>query len=257
MIYFIRSNAVVQQFGDTFRDTMVATIDDHNFWYPPFFIKSQYANASKASGRHPDPDDKPVKGMNVTKMKEWIDMIDEFVDEPVLVLLDRLGAHKSKEVIQYIESKKCRDGRQKFKVKLFPAKSAFLISPLDFGFFGYWKAKYYKLDRSTPELKFAAARKVWNEVDPAAIGNFFKACHLIGSEDRDTLHHSLMSHVRGGIPENLEDVWDFYDGWKSGAYDVDGVSAPREVPLQPPTQLLDSTLNGHYWVNWGNHGHKP
>ena len=247
----------MQQTGDTYRDTMAATLDDQGFWYPPFFIKSQYANASYASGRRPNPNEKPIKGMTVPKMKEWIDMIDQYVDEPSILILDRLGSHKSKEAISYIESKKCSDGRKKFKVKLLPAKSAFLLSPLDFGFLGYWKAMFYKMDRSTPEQKFSAARKVWKDVDPEAIKNFFKACHLIGTESRQELQENLLSHVRGGIPENLEDVWDFYDGWKSGAFDVDGVSAPRDVPLEPPTLPLDSELNGHYWVNWGSHGHEP
>jgi hypothetical protein len=236
---------------------MAATLDDQGFWYPPFFIKSQYANASYTSGRRPPLGQKPIKGMTVPKMKEWIDMIDDYVDEPSILLLDRLGAHKSAEVISYIESKTCSDGRKKFKVKLFPAKSAFLISPLDFGFFGYWKPMYYKMDRSTTEMKFAAARKVWKDVEPEAIKRFFAACHFTGTESKQALRDNLMSHVRAGMPESLEEVWDFYDGWKSGAFDVEGVSAPRDVPLEAPTLPLDSDLNGLYWINWGSHGHKP
>jgi hypothetical protein len=242
---------------DSFRDTMAATLDMEGYWIPPFYVKSQYANASYASGRRPPSGEKPVKGMNIVKMKEYADHIAKFTDEPTLLCWDRLSSHRSKEVVRYFESKKCSDGRQKFKIKDIPPKGAFLVSPLDFGFFGMWKGSYYKYDRSTPELKFFAANQTWNSITSDQIRQFFKGCFLIGNLPESTLRKKLRSHVRSGIPEKLEEVWDFYDGWMSGAFSVDGVSAPREVPLDKPLQLLDSELSGVYWRNWGLHGHKP
>jgi hypothetical protein len=235
---------------------MAATLDYETGWLPPFYIRTQYANASKASGRRPDPNEKAIKGMTVEKMKEYADHISRFVDEPCLLIMDRLSSHKSKEVIDYFESLRCSDGRQKFKILLLPSKSAFLISPLDFGFFGYWKGIYLRYDRSTPELKFWAANQTWKQIDREKAKSFFKACYLTGTHTKDTLRKKLMKHVRSGIPEELEEVWDYYDGWRSGSYSVDGVFAPRELPLEEPKQLLDSELDGLYWNNWGSHGHK-
>ena len=54
---------------------MAATLDRDGFWIPPFYIKSQYGNASYASGRRPNPGVKPIKGMTVPKMKEYADHI--------------------------------------------------------------------------------------------------------------------------------------------------------------------------------------
>jgi hypothetical protein len=236
---------------------MAATLDYQGVWIPPYYIESQYANASKASGRRPNINEKPIKGMTVAKMKEYADHLDRFVDEPTILIMDRLSSHKSKEVRLYFESKRTTDNRQKFKIMLLPPKAAFLISPLDFGFFGYWKGIYYKFDRSTPQLKRFAAAQSWKLVDLNKIPDFFRACHLVGNESEDTLRRELGKHVRRGIPEDLEEVWDFYDGWRAGSYTVDGVSCPREIPLEKPMQLLDSDLDGVYWVNWGPHGHKP
>lgn len=234
---------------------MAATLLASGRYIPPFYIKTQYANASKASGRRPGPNKKPEKGMTVARMKEYADHISKYVDEPTLLCLDRLGAHKSKEVIQYFESLRTSKGAQKFKIKLLPSKGAFLISPLDFGFFGYWKGLYHKYDRSTPELKFFAANQAWKQATPEIIKSFFKGCHLIGKDNEEQLREKLRGQVRSGIPEELKHVWDFYDGWVSGSYPVDGVWAPRSLPLEKPQRLLDDELDGMYWNNWGSHGH--
>ena len=115
----------------------------------------------------------------------------------------------------------------------------------------------YKFDRSTPELKFFAANQTWKLITSDQIRQFFIGCFLIGNHSEATLRREMHAQVRSGIPENLEEVWDYYDGWMSGAYDVEGVSAPRTAPLEKPLQLLDSDLNGVYWRNWGPHGHRP
>jgi hypothetical protein len=247
---------VVELTGDSFRDTMVATLDSNGGWVPPLYLKTQSGSASQASGRRPPPGVNAVKGMNNKKMMEYGDHLDRYVDSPTRLLLDRLGAHTSKTVRDYIESKKCTDGRQKFKIFLLPPKSAFLISPLDFGFFGYWKQMYHKFDRSTTSLKFFAANQTWKQVEAAKVVEFFAACHLVGNEREDTLRTELHSLLRSAVPEELEEIWDFYDGWKSGAFRVDGVSAPREAPLIKPIQLEDAALDGVYWTNWGPHGNR-
>ena len=235
---------------------MVATLDSDGDYIQPYYLISQYANAPKDSGRRPEHGDKPIKGMTESIMKEYADFIEAYTNEPTMLVWDRHSAHTSNKVIDYFEAKKCSDGCQKFKIKLLPPKSAFLISPLDFGFFGYWKSKYYALDRSTPELKIKAANQVWQMVEAEKIKQFFRSCFLIGKLNKNTLHSNLMKRVRGGIPEKLQEVWDYYDGWKSGSYEVDGVSAPREIPLEPPQQLDSCKLTGVYWTNWGRHGMK-
>lgn len=235
---------------------MLATLDSEGGWVPPFYIKTQYKSASYASGRRPAPDEKAVKGMNNEKMKEYADHLDRYVDEPTRLVMDRLSAHTAKSSRDYIEAKKCTDGRQKFKTLLLPPKGAFLISPLDFGFFSYYKSEFYKYDRSTPELKFWAANQVWKKVDPNKVVEFFRKCHLIGREKVGTLRQQLHELVRSSVPEELEDVVDFYDGWLSGAFEVDGVAAPRELPFELPMQLDEAGLDGIYWNKWGSHGKK-
>lgn len=254
---YISGNAVVGEEGDTYRDTMVATLLGDGRHLEPFYVESQYANASYASGRRPDPGEKPVKGMNIGKMKEYIDHIDVQVDEPKVLIFDRLSSHISKEVRDYAHSKKCSDGRQKFITMLLPPKAAFLISPCDMGFFSMWKSDFYKYDRSTKALKFSAAKQVWKSVDPEKVKNLFINCGLTSKEAQHVLRQRLVNEVRGGIPEELEDVWDFYDGWLSGAFEVEGATRPRSAPLEKPIQLPDAELNGVYWRNYGAHGHSP
>ena len=84
---------------------------------------------------------------------------------------------------------------------------------------------------------------------------FFVACYLVGNEREDTLPE-LHGLVRSALPGELEEIWDFYDGWKSGAFRVDGVFAPREAPLIKPIQLEDAALDGVYWTSWGPHGNR-
>ena len=221
------------------------------------YIKSQSGSASYASGRRPEGNEKPVKGMTIPLMKEYADHLDQYVDRPSRLILDRLSSHTSKQARDYIEAKKCSDGRQKFNICLLPPKGAFLISPLDNGFFSYWKQIYHRFDRSTPQLKFWAANQAWKEVNLEVVKEFFGNCLLTGREKEDTLRRKLHARVRGAVPEELEEEWEFYQGWLAGAFEVDSVSGPREAPLLPPTQLEDSALDGLYWTKWGPHGHKP
>ena len=153
---------------------MVATLDSDGNYIKPYYVASHYGNAPKASGRRPEHGVKPIKGMTESIMKEYADFIEKYTDEPTMLVRDRHSAHTSNKVIDYFEAKKCTDGRQKFKIKLLPPKGAFLISPHDFGFFGYWKSKYYALDRSTPESKIRAANQVWKMVETEKIKELFR-----------------------------------------------------------------------------------
>jgi hypothetical protein len=92
-------------------------------------------------------------------------------------------------------------------------------------------------------------------VDPEVVKIFFDHCMLTGNQREDTLRRHFHAQVRTAIPEELEEEWEFYQGWLAGAFDVEGVSAPREAPLEPPTQLEDTALDGLYWTKWGPHGH--
>lgn len=64
---------MVEETGDSFRDTVALTVRGDGVDIPPFIIKHTYKNASKASGRRCNKDDKPVKGMNIPRMKQYID----------------------------------------------------------------------------------------------------------------------------------------------------------------------------------------
>lgn len=243
----------MEERGDKFRDTMVATLVGDGSWVPPMFIKGEVGNAPKSSGRRPLPHEKPVKGMNNAKMKEYGDHLNKFIDRPTVLIMDRLASHTSKEVRQYLEAFVCSDGSQKFETLLLPPKTAFLISPCDMGFFAMWKSEYYKYNRSTYQLKVRAANEVWKKVSPDKVANFFVHCGLTSKESAEALQVRLLKEVRGDIPEKLQRVYEFYQNWLKGSIDVPGAHRPRAPPTEEMTIPEDSGLDGVYWINKGPH----
>lgn len=253
-VYFASGNAVVKQSGDTYRDTMAATLVGDGTWLRPFFIKGEAGNASKASGRRPKAGQKAVKGMNVPNMLKYLDHIAKQVDRRCVLLLDRLSSHKAKKVREYAHSLKCSDGvTQKFEILLLPAKSAFLISPLDMGFFSMWKRGFYKYDRSTYPFKLLAAQHVWKSMQSQQIAELFVNCGITSKETPSKLRKRISAQVRSGIPEELEEVWEFYQGWLAGSFDIDGATRPRSDPKEKLICPPDSDLDGAYWVKRGPH----
>ena len=231
---------------------MAATLVGDGSWIPPFYIKGQVGNASKATGRRPLPGKKANKGMTVTKMIEYIDHLDKYVDRECVLCLDRLSSHISKKVVSYAESLKCSDGvTQKFKILFLTPKAAFLISPLDMGFFTMFKRAYYKYDRSSYALKIMAANQVWKTFSRDKIVNLFNNCGITSTESPKRLHDRIVAQVRSGIPEELEEVWDFYQGWLAGAFDIEGATRPRAPPTEHLFMPADSELNGQYWNKRG------
>jgi hypothetical protein len=256
IIYFISGNAVVEEMGDSFRDTMAATLVADGSFIPPFYIKGQVGNASKASGRRPTRGEKAQKGMTVPKMIEYLDHVAKYVDRHCVLVLDRLSSHISKKVIKYAHSLRCSDGvTQKFEILLLPAKASFLISPLDMGFFSTWKRSYYKYDRSTYALKVQAANLVWKSVQPETIISLFDNCGITSKETGAKLRKRIAAQVRSGMPEELEEVWEFYQGWLGGAFDIEGATRPRAPPTEHLHIPLNSELDGVYWIKRGPQMH--
>jgi hypothetical protein len=77
---------------------------------PPYVIVHTYKTASIASGRRCSADDDPVKGMNISRMIDYIDHIAQYVQETSLLVLDRLSSHTAAAVRQHIESKRTASG---------------------------------------------------------------------------------------------------------------------------------------------------
>lgn len=109
---FLRGNAVVEDRGDRYRDTLVLTVRGDGVDVPPFFIVGQYGNAPRSSGRRPSPGEKPVRGMNNTLIRKYIDHVAPYLSEPTLLLWDRHSSHTSKETFRYIKRWRTSDGRQ-------------------------------------------------------------------------------------------------------------------------------------------------
>lgn len=245
---------MVEQKGDGYRDTMAGTLVGNGTFLKPFYIKGESGNASKASHRRPSPGAKAVKGMTVPNMLKYLDHLDKQVDRQCVLLLDRLSSHTSKKVRDYAHSLKCSDGvTQKFEILLLPAKSAFLISPLDMGFFSMWKRAYYKYDRSTYPFKLMAAQHVWKSIKTEKIAALFANCGITSEETPSKLRKRITNQVRSGMPDELEEVWEFYQGWLAGSFDVDGATRPRSSPKEKLIIPLDSDLDGAYWVKRGPH----
>lgn len=217
---------------------------------PAFFILGQYANASYASGRRPDPGVSPVSGMNLEMMKAYVDHLNMYVEKPSLLLLDKLSSHTSKKTLRYIESFQTINGRQKFVVKYFPTKTPFLVSPLDNSLNALFKKNFYRYDRSTLEKKEKSAYLAWREVSNENIRSYFDKCGLVGKRSLKTLEEEFMKDVRGSIPEKNQSSWEFYEAWKSQAIEVEGVLRSKGSPLEIPTQLPEGELDGRYWVKY-------
>lgn len=237
--------------GDAFRDTVALTVRGDGVDIPPFFILHTYKNAAQRSGRRCSRDEQPVKGMSTAIMKEYIDHVAQFVEEPSLLLMDRLSSHKAGEVIQHIQTKRTATGEQLLTPILLPPKTAFLISPLDMGAIGAFKTYFYKLNRSTLELKKSALQQAWDQVSNDALRNIFQNCGITGEETLDSLRPRFMKGVAGAVPQELEEALEFFDSWESGAINVDGASRGRGVTLETPQQLQQAHLDGHYWSKFG------
>lgn len=246
----------MEQEGDKHRDTIVLTAAGDGRKFRPFLIKSMAANASATSGRKPPAGETPSKGMTKERMMQYVDDLVLQLKEQSVLIMDRLSSHTSKIVLDYIKTRTLPDGTPALTPLLLPAKTAFLISPLDMGIISEYKSRFYKRDRSSLALKFQSAKAVWRAIPKDHIINYFQNCHLIGSDSISSIRTHLLSQVQSGVPEDLEIIQDFYDGWKSGAFAVEGVSARRVHDLQKPKQLQEAELDGIYWRNWGPHG-KP
>ena len=242
---------MVQESGDTFRDTVALTVRGDGVDIKPFIIVHTYRNASQASGRRCAANETPIKGMNTNRMIDYIDHISQFVQETSLLLMDRLSSHTAAPVRAHIEGKLLPNGERMFLPLYLPAKTAFLISPLDMGAIAAFKTHYYTLDRSTLELKVRAVRAAWDAVPNGALRNICHNCGIVGEESLPSLRRRFMSDVVGSVPEELEEQANFFDSWQSAAIEVEGASRGRGVTLQVPAQISEAELDGIYWTNYG------
>lgn len=250
MFLHCSSNAVVKTTGDRFRDTAALTVRADGKDIPPFFIKGQVGNASKASGRRPKPGEKPVGGMKATLMKEYAKHIAPYPSEPSLLLLDRASSHTSKMSVADLEEYLTPDGRQMFKVLFIPPKAAFLVSPLDAGVIAAFKQHFYDYDRSTFPLKKSAAKLAWDAVSNEAIENICRGCGLDPDVPLSTIREKFEENVHGILPEKLKDHLELYDKWIAGAIVIEGADLGRGVEYCRPVQLDDGTLDGIKWIEW-------
>lgn len=242
---------MVKETGDSFRDTAVLTNRGDGVDIPPFLIVHTYKNASRQSGRRCEVGEEPVKGMNIARMKLYIQHVAEYVQKQSLLVMDRLSSHTSAEVRRYIESFYLPNGERMFYILLLPPKTAFLISPLDMGAIAAFKAHYHRLDRSTLQLKEAAVYDAWNKVSNDALTNICHNCGVVGEEPLDSLRQRFLKEVTGIVPAAAADHLDFYDAWASGAVEVVGAHRARGVTLEKPRQLEDGYLDGCHWTNFG------
>src|SRR5262249_45656459 len=144
---------------------------------PPFTIIHTYRNASQASGRRCAANEVPIKGMNTDRMIDYINHVSQFVQETSLLLMDRLSSHTAARVRRHIEGKLLPNGERTVIPVYLPAKTAFLISPLDMGAIAAFKANYYyRLDRSTIQLKLQAVHAALGAVTNEALRNICLNC---------------------------------------------------------------------------------
>lgn len=191
--------------------------------------------------------------MNISEMKKYIDKFMEYISRRSCLILDQASSHTSKEVRRYIESFRLPDKTQAVIIKLLKPKTSFIASPLDMGAIAEFKRYFYKFDRRTLDLKIRASHHAWQLVSNDNLQSYIHNCGYCTNESLDSIRGRFMKEVRAGIPEKFKELWEFYDGWASGAYTVHGVSVPRGVPLEQPKQLDANYLDGQYWTLYGSH----
>lgn len=195
--------------------------------------------------------EQPIKGMNIPRMKLYIDHIAPYVTKTSLLVMDRLSSHTSAKVRRYIEAFTLPSGERMFYILLLPAKTAFLISPLDMGAISAFKAHFHRLDRSTAFLKRKAVDEAWDQVSNESLSNICRNCGVIGEEDIESLRTRFLKQVVGLVPEKLVQHLDFYDAWSSGHVRVEGANLARRVTLGQSFQLEEGQLDGRRWSNFG------
>jgi hypothetical protein len=189
--------------------------------------------------------------MTIDLMFNYIDHLAEYVEEPSLLLLDRLSSHTSSRVLRYIRSKKTSTGDSLLIPLLLPPKTAFLVSPLDMGAIAAFKSHLYDYERNTLDEKKLAMEQAWREVSNESLKNIWLNCGIVGEEDLETIRGRFMKEVVGEVPEHLEEILDFYDAWKSGTIEVEGAHRGRGVTTERPQQLHEGYLDGVKWTYYG------
>ena len=242
---------MVKEHGDTYRDTVALTMRCDGVDIPPYVIVHSYRNASIASGRRCASTEEPVKGMNNVRMKLYVEHIAPYVSERSLLCMDRLCSHTSKKVRDYIESFKLPDGTNKFIPIYLAPKTAFLISPLDMGANAAFKAFYYRLDRSSLDLKLRAIQQAWDQVSNESLRNICINCGLVGKETLSSIRKRFIADVVNTIPSGNEDYVNFYESWAGGQIEVEGCTRARGVTMETPAQLPGSFMDGVYWNRYG------
>ena len=189
--------------------------------------------------------------MNVPRMIDYIDHIALYVQETSLLIMDKLSSHTSGQVRKHILKKKTPSGEQMFIPIFLPAKTAFLISPLDMGAISSFKSHYHKLDRATVTLKLRAVHEAWGQVSNEALVNIFKNCGLIGDETIPSLRDRFMKEIGSLVPPEIESYRSYYDAWVSGSIEIEGAKLHRGVELTLPGQLPEGYMDGVYWTKFG------
>jgi len=238
--------------GDQFRDTVALTVRGDGVDIPPFIIVHTYRNASYASGRRCAKTEEPVKGMNILRMKDYVTHLSLYVQKPTLLCMDRLSSHTSAKTRRFIDSFTLPTGERMFIPLLLAPKTAFLISPLDMGVIGAFKAHFHKLDRHTIDLKLRAVQQAWDQVSNSSIESICLNCGVVGEESIESLRQRFLKEVVNVVPEKIANHLDFYNSWVGGHIEVEGAHLARGIQLQQPQQLSEGFMDGVYWSNYGH-----
>jgi hypothetical protein len=190
--------------------------------------------------------------MNSDRMIAYIDHIAWYVEHQSILVMDLLSSHIAGRVRQHIASKKTVTGENLLIPLYMPAKTAFLISPLDMGSIGAFKSNFHTLDRTSLDLKLRAVHEAWDAVSNEALRNICINCGVVGEESIDSLRQRFLKEVGHLLPEEMQAYLDIYDAWESGAVNVEGATRGRRVTLKTPMQLPEGNLDGVYWSRFGH-----
>lgn len=167
-------NPSIKTLPSSSRDTAVATLCADGSKLPLWYIRHQRQRTRNHQVIHP-----AIKGMNEALMLRYIDEVCvPHMAQGSILYMDNLSSHKTARV-------RARFLELGIIVRYFPAKTAPDLSPCDNFFFFLMKNNFRRLDRSTPELKIAAAHQAYNAVRAESVRSCWRKCGLIVQNNVD------------------------------------------------------------------------
>lgn len=183
---------------------------------------------------------KSSKGSGIDVTKRIFDRLKDYLQDEPYILMDPLHAHTNKEVVEILEEWRATP-------LIFPAGTGKLLDPVDNSFNAPLKARYGLKEKRNHTEMITAIHKSYYEVTDTAIAKYWAHIGYTNHKDLVEVVDKLIfqGYGRGAIDEATQNrCVEMYLKWEKNARDLweHGIA-----PSEPPRDLPDTELDGHYW----------